>query len=497
MSEVAISAAPAATVSKSRVARNVATTVVTQIFSWALTLLVTIYLPGYLKAAGNGKLATATSFVAIFSVIASCGVVPVLIKEIARHRERLSELVVVALCLRIPVALGFIALAQITAVAMGFPELVRVLILGASLGLFVGAINDAFGAALQGMENLPRQNAIMLAERTLNTALVLAFVHFKAPLWWFALVGPGAALQTLCIHLWGFRGAWRNVRTPGWRELRWIATAGWPFLGWTLFQTLYGMTDTIVLSKVTNDATVGWYAVAFRLINSTLFLPMAIATALLPTLARLHTAGDADSFQRLSRKMLDTVLLFGIPIAVVLAAAAGPIFQLLPYGETYRGAIPVLQVGGLSCLMYYVGCVLGTLVNAIDQQKQMLGVTVRATLIGIPRCIIMAWLAQRYLGNGAVGAMFSGALLEIFLVYSYLKILPKGLFDKSNLQRVVLYVLASLPMALALWWIAHQHLNALWAILCLPIYGVGIVLLRGVDKSDLLLLKNMAQRKGL
>ena len=488
--------APPASSGQKRVARNVATTVATQIVSWALTFLVTYYLPGYIKADGNGKLATATTFVALFSVVASLGVSPVLIKEIARNRSRLSELLVIALFLRLPVALGLFGMAQLTALLTGYSELIRIMICLSSFGLIMAAVNDAFGATLQGTENLSRQNAIMLAEKALNTTLVLCFIFLRLPLWIFALVGPLSNLISFAAYLWTFKGIWRELRFPAWRELKWLASAGWPFLGWSIFQTLYGMTDTLVLSKVTNDATVGWYFSAFKLINTTLFFPMAIATALLPTLARLYTANDTESFQRLARKMLEVVLLCGVPIAVVFAAAAGPIFKLLPYGETYDGAIPVLQVGALSCLMYYVGCVLGTLVNAIDQQKQMLGVTIRATIIGIPRCVIMAWLTQKYMGNGAIGAMFSGALLEVFLVYSYLKILPKGLFDVSSLWRVARYALASVPMALLLWWIAERRGSILWAILCLPIYVAGLFLLRAVDKSDLTLLKNMAQRKG-
>ena len=90
----------------SLVARGVAATFATQIISWILTFAVMLYVPRYLGAAGLGKLATAISFVTVFGVIVPLGTSNVLIRDIARDRNRTGELLLSALILRLIASKG-------------------------------------------------------------------------------------------------------------------------------------------------------------------------------------------------------------------------------------------------------------------------------------------------------------------------------------------------------------------------------------------------------
>src|SRR5262249_7776364 len=96
--------APAgAPVSGSRLlARNVLVPLATQPRSWAVTFVVTLSLPRYVGDTGLGKLAFATSFVAIFGVLVPLGTSNVLVKEVARDRDRAGELLAAAFLLRFP-----------------------------------------------------------------------------------------------------------------------------------------------------------------------------------------------------------------------------------------------------------------------------------------------------------------------------------------------------------------------------------------------------------
>lgn len=493
-------AAPPTGVSKTKISRNIATTTASQILSWGLTLVVTIFLPGYITAQGSGTMATAAAFAALFSVIVPFGTSQVVVKEIARQRRSLGEILSVALCLR--GALFLVMALLMTAIgSIAYPDTIRALILVSALAIPINSINDACNAAIQGQEEMPKSNLFMLIERVVYAVLVLGMIHFRvdpvAGLWLFVAASPAAAAVQMALQLWNLRGVWKGLTLPRFAEMKALALMGAPFLGWLVFQKMYGATDALVLEKVTGNLTVvGWYAQAFRLIGTTLFFPTALATALLPTLARLHAAGDQVAFKRVARRGMDMVLLIGIPLAILFAVAAGPILRILPIGNTFAGAAPVLQFGGLSCLMYFIGCVLGTLVNAIDQQKQMFRVTMIAAIIGIPRCIIASWLAQKYWGNGAIGAVFSGAFLEMFMIYSYMKILPPGLFGRETLYRALRFVLAAAPMAVVLFMVAAHGWSDWWMLLCLPLYIVGLFVFRAVDRSDLIMLKEMFRLKG-
>ena len=58
------------------------------------------------------------------------------------------------------------------------------------------------------------------------------------------------SLASLLVNASAFRVLLPTLRLPRWTTVRHVALAGLPFMGWTMFQTLYGQTDPVVLSLV-------------------------------------------------------------------------------------------------------------------------------------------------------------------------------------------------------------------------------------------------------
>ena len=150
-----------------------------QLLSWALTFAVTLSLPGYVGDAGLGKMAFAVSLAALFGTVIPLGTSTVLVREIARDRSRTGELLLAAICLRVPLGLlmtglliGTISVLHSVSPAH-YPDLTRTLVIIAALGMVVGGLNDALASALQGQENLTRQNIAVLTEKFLSSGLVI------------------------------------------------------------------------------------------------------------------------------------------------------------------------------------------------------------------------------------------------------------------------------------------------------------------------------------
>ena len=482
--------------SRSRLAaRNVLATLGTQLISWALTFVVMLYLPRYVGDAGLGQLTFAASFIGIFGVLVPLGTSTVLVKEIARDRGRTGELLSAAVLLRIPLGVAVTALAIAAVSALGYSGLIRTLVILAALGMLVGTVNDALSSALQGQENMPRQSAAILVEKFLSSGLTIALVIHRSPLWMLGAVGLFTGAASLLVNLTAFRDLLPTLRLPTRQTLRDVALAGLPFLGWTLFRTLYGQTDPIVLKILTNDATVGWYSAAFRLVGTTLFLPTAITTALLPALSRLHRESEAD-FIRLGRRVFGVVMLCAIPISSVLLLMPERLIALMHYPPGFAHSVPVLRVGGLGSLLWFAACVLGTLVIARDEQARMFRASVWATLLGVPACFLGTWLTSRLWGNGAVGAISSDVLLEVFLLGAYWRMLPRGLFDGESLSLMGRAAAASVPMALLLA-LTTQHTGlGLWALLpCALLYALLCRALHCLGPQDVALARSLLARK--
>lgn len=476
-----------------QIVRGVVTTFATQIISWVLTFAVMLYLPRYVGAAGLGKLAFATSFVAIFGVIVPLGTSNVLVRDIARDRSRTAELLLAALILRIPIALAMTVAAIVAVRLLGYPGITCSLVALMALGMIAGTVSDALASALKGQEKLPRQNFAVLVEKLLSCGVTIGLVFFRAPLWMFATTGGLASLASLVINLTAFLPLIPALRWPAKATVRYVAVAGMPFVGWILFLALYGKTDPIILSFLTNDQTVGWYAAAFRLIGTTLILPGALTTALFPTLARLYKE-DLEGFQKLARRTLSLVLLCGAPIAMLCICQPDRLIALMHYPKEFAGSIPVLRIGGLGVFLYFAACVLGTTVITSDRQSQMLRASVGATLLGIPACFLGSYVTHHLWQNGAVGAITSDVLLEVYLIHTYLRMVPANTFNMESLSFIIRCLVASLPVAAVLAVTAHSPLGIWIMVPCIPLYIAMCWMLGCLDPQYLVIVRNFLKR---
>lgn len=476
------------------VARNVLATLVTQVVSWGLTFAVTLYLPRYLGDTGLGKLSFALSVAAVYGVFVPLGTSTVLIKEIARDRSRIGELLWGALLLRVGLGLlGFAVLMPVGALS-GLPGSTQTLVGVVILVTLVSHLNDALGVVLQGQENIPRQSLAVVVEKFAVAVLTLAIIAMQGSILLIAAVPLVSCTFGAIVSGAPFWSVLRQVRVPSWATLRFLVVAGLPFMGWNVFRTLYGHTDPLILTYVAGEAAAGWYSAASRLIGTALFFPAAVTGALLPTLTRLY-ASDVAGYAGLTRRMFSWVMLAGVPAALLLICLPDRVIGLLRYPAGFDKSIPVLQMGGLGLLGWYAAMVLGTAIIASDGHAKMFRVSVIATLVGIPGCIVASYLTHRWSGNAATGAMLSDVLLELFLFVAYARMLPAGILDWSVLQSIARPAAAAIPMAALLWWTAGTT-EAVYVIgLCVLAYGAGCWLFRCVGAGEFAALTEILSRQ--
>ena len=171
-----------------------------------------------------------------------------------------------------------------------------------------------------------------------------------------------------------------------------------------------------------------------------------------------------------------------------------PIVALI-YGPSFAGAAPVLAVGGVGMLLYFVTAVLGLLVIAMDRQAIQTRSSLIACLFGIPLCVLFSWGGHKLWGNAALGAIISDVIVELYLGWIYWKALPRHLFDGGLTSRLVRYTLAAVPMVLGLSLSQGTSLG-LWGVLpCALLYLAAGLLLRCWSLADLKTLRGMLTRR--
>jgi len=192
----------------------------------------------------------------------------------------------------------------------------------------------------------------------------------------------------------------------GWRVLRQC----WPLALSALSVILYIKVSQLVLSGLMGDSALGIYAAAIRIPEAATFLPMVLASSLLPSLLRSRAESPRIyevALQRFFR--INTLLAFSICLPVSLAA---PWLIRILYGPAYSDAGPVLAVYVWSLLFVFLGVARGQhLLNELLTRLPLWfsGCGLAVNLLG---CFL---LIPRFGAMGAAVATVLSAFVSAFL----------------------------------------------------------------------------------
>jgi len=472
------------------VARNVLATLVSQLLSWSMSFGLTVYLTRYLGADGLGALTLAGSIAGAFSIAMALGTSTVLTRDIARDTARTAELTLAALAMRLPLGLLAVGAGWLVAGALGYSPSLRLLVTVAVAAMLAGMLNEALGAALRGLQEIPRQNAAALADKAVMCALVFFLISRHAPLWAIAGAGGVSALVALLINASAFGSYWKGAAWPSWGTIRALARQGMPFLTTAVFVAVYGNCDAVLMKELSSLDAIGWYGLAKRLGGTTLFIPVALTGAMLPALSRVFQE-DRPAFEGAVRRMFNFVLICAVPFAAVLVMAPGQIIALVTKNAPgFAPAAPVLMILGATIILWFLSQAVGTALIACDRQAALSRITAVSALICVPVTGTLIFVTHHALHNGAIGAVLGDALIEAYMVTAYVRALRPGFFDWKSLATLGRAAAAALPLV-GLFYFVHDRNGLLLLVPGLLLYVPLCLLLRCLHPQDTQMVRRM------
>ena len=432
---------PAAPEGGPKMGRNVSILASAQLITWTMTLLWTLVVPRALGPSGLGTIMAAWSITGILGVVLGLGTRNYLVRESVVRPDSAPGLIGTALVLRVVLS----PLLIVAAVAYG--ELVgwtgdaqTVLYLAAAATLFV-QIAEPLQAGFQAterMEYLAYSDIISKSGQGLVGIVIvlLGFGTVGVTACWAVMTGVVVVLDLYWLH--GLvRIDWRtNIR-----RMTAVARASLPYWAFGLFFMLYLWIDFVMLSLLTSDEVVGWYAVPTRLFQTLMFLPVAVATAWLPHFVRGFEESD-EKLKDAARQPVELVLLLSLPIAALTAAAADPVINLL-YGSEYANSVPVMAILGLCIPAMYMNIMLSQVLIAMNRQSTWTWVMAVTTVVNPLFNLALIPLADRQWDNGAIGAAISLLLTEVVVVAAGVWLIGRRVFDGGSVRRAGLGLVAA------------------------------------------------------
>jgi O-antigen/teichoic acid export membrane protein len=409
----------------------------------------TVLLPRYLGDVNLGKLTFAFALTNLTGLLADLGVTMYLTREVARDPASANKLTVNLMFMRVPLSLALAACTMLFARISGYDTVTRELVDTLSLGIVVVALSSVVNGTLQGLQQM----------KTIAITSVLTKVGYAVVAAALLLMGAGAlavsiawvSVGALALVYSGIVLARRvrlslSVSLSAWRTL---LLAGLPFFVWQAALLVYGQIDTVLLSFLTADAVVGWYAVAYRIVMIPVFIPTIVVTVIYPALSA--ATNDHRTFASIARRGVHVIALVSTPMALGIMLLPDNIIHLLGYPETFDHSVIPLIFLAPHLPLAAVDVMIGTVLNARDRQRQWAITGVAAAVLNPLLNLIAIPYAQANWGNGAIGAAAITTFTEVFMLIGGLRLLPKDVFGVSTVTDILKVAAATASMGVAVW----------------------------------------------
>lgn len=473
-----------------RIAKNTGVLLVSQIISYILGFFFVMYTARYLGAAGFGVLSFALAFTAIFGVFSDLGLSTLTVREVARDKslaEKYLGNIAVMKVFLVVITFGLIVL---TIHILDYPDQTIKVVYLVALSIIFGAFSIMFNSIFQSYENLEYvsigqilKSILMLAGALFAISKELSVVGFASI---YFIVSAVILGYNFVVCVWKFVKPKLEVDWSFWKA---TIKESLPFGLTGTFITIYLWIDSVMLSLMKGNEVVGWYNAAYRLVLVLLFIPVAFNSAVFPLMSRFYVSSES-SLKFMLEKHLKYMLIIGFPIGVGLTLLAKRAILLI-FGAGYMPAVIALQILTWAIVLIFARTAFERLLEAANRQIIVTGVFGSCALLNV---ILNLILIPKYSYIGAATATLITDFAAFVLIVIWALKIGYRIPNKEIVKVIGKVIVAGSLMGIFIEYFRDQNLFLLISIATI-IYFILILLLKGFDRDDIRLIKNLLPEK--
>lgn len=390
-------------------ARNTAFLLVATLFTNLAAFVWNVYLTRYLGTAGFGILSTALALTGIFSILADLGIGTYITREIARNPGGAGDLVAAGLGNRIIlscIVFVLILLFPLIGLYSGTAAAVIVFIAGYML---LGSFSSFFNSIFQGFQRMEYQTVWNILNSLFILVGVLAVVWLGGSVVHVAVAYLIAAALSLVYSATTFT---RRFFTPGLSFSRDMIREAIPFGITSVFSLIYFWIDSVMLSLMKGDVSVGLYNAPYRLLTVISSLYGVYLTAVFPVMSRFHVESE-DSLRFTYMRSLKYLIIIAVPLIFTVFTLAGPLIELI-FSAKYLESVPALRVLIIATAFMFINGVSSSLLGSANRQITVTRITGVAALFNVT--LNLALIPRfDFMGASAATVMTEALMTLLFL----------------------------------------------------------------------------------
>ncbi|MBQ6560429.1 MAG: flippase [Erysipelotrichaceae bacterium] len=338
--------------SNKRIVVNASWIMIGRIFQLALTFVTTMLVTRYLGPTEYGKITYVYSYIQLFLPLCALGMNDIAVKELVDDREHNDEILGTMIVLRL-IASAVSMLCSVLAVSVLNDGKAYIII--ATLQS-IGLMFQSFDGIMYFYQSklLSKKSGLVYALSYVITSIIrIIGILLKQDYRFFALAMSldFAVIAILLLTVYKKDGHGFKVSRAMAKRLleksRYYIFAG-------LLVVIYGkVTDTLLLGKMVNETSVGYYAAATMLCNAWPFVLTAIIDSLSPVIIDAHKT-DHEAFEQ-KLKQLYAIIFYISVLAAVMITLLSKLIILIIYGPEYIEASVPMKIYAWSTAFSYIG----------------------------------------------------------------------------------------------------------------------------------------------
>lgn len=469
-----------------KIAKNTSILLLSQVISYILAFFYTIYTARYLGTAGFGILSTALALGALLSIFTELGLSTLTTREVSREKSLANKYIGNTIALKMALSTITLGLMFLIVYIEHYPPEIAIIVYFITISFVIGAFTNIFYSVFQAFEKMEYQSIGQIINSIIMFSGILLIIYYQMSITNFALIYLIASVVSLIfgviICAWKFILPKIDIDITLWKFLIIEAI---PLTLSGVFLLIAFRIDTVLLQIINGNESVGVYNAAYGLMSALMFLPSVYVMSVFPLLSRFNVSSK-ELLKISYEKSFKYLIIIGLPIAVGTTLIASPLILFI-YKSGFSQSIIALQILIWAIPIIFVNYILGTSINSINKQSQM----VKSAFVVMSLNIILnLLLLPKY---GFIAASFITVITELSAFIFWYHIMNVNGYKIPVHKILIKPVIASLIMGL---FIVLVNINLIIVIvIAIFIYFGVLFLLKTFSEEDIGLFKQMLGRE--
>lgn len=453
-----------------------------QIFGKAISIAIALVgfgmMTRYLGQEGFGYFSTVYAFLMIFGILVDLGMQMTTTQLISDPKEDEGKILSNALTIRLIISVIFLSLASIIVLFFPYPKIVKLGVTLAAFGFVTNNLLSTLTSLFQKHLIIYKTVIAEVAGKAFQLIILAGVIYFDKGL--LGIISAVVCDSILAFLVALYLAAKQVKLRPSFHFDIWnkIMKRAWPIALTIALNLIYFKGDIFIMSLIKTPQEVGIYGAPYRMLEVLINISYLFMGLILPILAAAVAVKNFNKLKIIVQTTFDFLIIMTTPM-IVGGYFLGRQLMVLMAGPEFIISGDILKILLLATGAIFISGSFGYVVVALNKQKQMIKFYAVNAVLSITGYLIFI---PRY---GYWGAAWMTVFTEVFILATAAYVMYKNIHFFPNLKLLGKSIIASLIMALPLYFWPNLGFVISLAIGIL-VYFSALYLLKGFDKQAVL-----------